>query len=930
MTGASNGQINNATAPFSTSGGGAVTSVFGRTGAVVAQIGDYNISQISGAGTAAAMNLSAVIINNGSGALTIGAGQVTQAMLAAGVGVPGGANTSIQFNNSGSFGGFGTWDGTTFDVGTGKGFKGQYSNSNHSAYINPDGSAVFGAGGMVITNVGNISVPAFKLTTSPTNGYVLTSDASGNGSWQAGGGSSAFTIDVSNNIISSNAGAVSGSNNFFAGLNAGGAGSTSGGYNNFIGSQAGYTNSGGSNNNFLGNISGYLNTSGSNNLFFGLYSGYTNTTGSNNIAIGQAVACVSATASGQMNIGNVIFGTGMYDGTFASGVPSSIGKIGLGTATPAVRLHIIGQDATLADPSAFSVSLVSEVPVAAVPIDTPTLFYQPVAPTSSGLGYDATQTTGSGNYVANGQTISATVYEGRTLGGQDLVDPTGFSLSFVDTINDGTTTFFLDWVWTSSNNSDGSTPDFLIFANATTGYTYRITPGTATIFNDTATDPGSVPSYVTFTGFNASGQTFNFDILAFGTSPTGQTYYSTTDTPYSVADAVNNGSLLQIRHVISSSGSDGWKIIQGGAGSQSGANNLTFYQDASFSGPTTTTPVHYGFLSDGSILNRAYTANSRNVGAGQIFSTGQLFATTIDNNDGLYYSITGAYSTVGEGIRATESINGGSQLYKDVMLGTSGFFYIDALGGTFTGAPVILTPTFLSYTAILAENTSDDTAPVAQIRMKTTNANALLRWEMWEQNTLRAYQQHGQTGDYTFFNSNGIYRFITANANAPTIALQDSSGNYFGGFANDGSLSLRRSASGAQSALTIGTGDATHTQIVLDNTTTVPTTPINGGIEYSSSNFYGTDSSVRRAFLRSTTSTRIYNGNKTATGTATTTFTVTIGATLGSATYNVNVTPTNALSAAIFYVNNKTTTTFDVVYLAGLTGAVAFDWALHF
>lgn len=63
-------------------------------------------------------------------------------------------------------------------------------------------------------------------------------------------------------------------------------------------------------------------------------------------------------------------------------------------------------------------------------------------------------------------------------------------------------------------------------------------------------------------------------------------------------------------------------------------------------------------------------------------------------------------------------------------------------------------------------------------------------------------------------------------------------------------------------------------------------------------------------------------------GTATTVFTVTIGTTQANATYKVNVTPTSALSAALFYVTNKTTTTFDVTYLAGLTGTVTFDWIL--
>ena len=66
----------------------------------------------------------------------------------------------------------------------------------------------------------------------------------------------------------------------------------------------------------------------------------------------------------------------------------------------------------------------------------------------------------------------------------------------------------------------------------------------------------------------------------------------------------------------------------------------------------------------------------------------------------------------------------------------------------------------------------------------------------------------------------------------------------------------------------------------------------------------------------------------TATGTATTTFTVTIGITQANNTYKVVAFPSNALSAVMFYINNKTTTTFDVVFVTALTGAVAFDWIL--
>lgn len=69
-------------------------------------------------------------------------------------------------------------------------------------------------------------------------------------------------------------------------------------------------------------------------------------------------------------------------------------------------------------------------------------------------------------------------------------------------------------------------------------------------------------------------------------------------------------------------------------------------------------------------------------------------------------------------------------------------------------------------------------------------------------------------------------------------------------------------------------------------------------------------------------------GSFSGVGTATTTFTVTIGTTQANTTYKVNATPTDLLAAAVFYITNKTTTTFDVVYLAGLTGTVTFDWAV--
>jgi hypothetical protein len=73
---------------------------------------------------------------------------------------------------------------------------------------------------------------------------------------------------------------------------------------------------------------------------------------------------------------------------------------------------------------------------------------------------------------------------------------------------------------------------------------------------------------------------------------------------------------------------------------------------------------------------------------------------------------------------------------------------------------------------------------------------------------------------------------------------------------------------------------------------------------------------------------QLYAGSFSGAGTGTTAFTVTIGQTMANTTYKVHVTPTVALATGAFYISAKTTTTFTVTYLTGLTGTVSFDWSV--
>ena len=68
----------------------------------------------------------------------------------------------------------------------------------------------------------------------------------------------------------------------------------------------------------------------------------------------------------------------------------------------------------------------------------------------------------------------------------------------------------------------------------------------------------------------------------------------------------------------------------------------------------------------------------------------------------------------------------------------------------------------------------------------------------------------------------------------------------------------------------------------------------------------------------------IISGSGSGTGTTTT---ITIGSTLSNNTYKVHITPTSA-NIGNSYVTNKTTTTFDVMYVNSVVGTGTFDWTL--
>ena len=96
---------------------------------------------------------------------------------------------------------------------------------------------------------------------------------------------------------------VAGSNNLFAGINAGSV-NTTGIYNSFFGFWTGLSNTTGDNNSLFGKYAGLNNTTGGGNSFFGAGAGQFNTTGDENSFVGVGAGNGNTTGSGNSFVGN--------------------------------------------------------------------------------------------------------------------------------------------------------------------------------------------------------------------------------------------------------------------------------------------------------------------------------------------------------------------------------------------------------------------------------------------------------------------------------------------------------------------------------------------------------------------------------------------------------------------------------------------------
>lgn len=142
------------------------------------------------------------------------------------------------------------------------------------------------------------------------------------------GGNRVLSIVGTNNFFAGvNAGRINstGSENSFIGRNAGFS-NTLGSSNSFIGTNSGLNNTSGSNNSFVGRDAGRLNVGGATNSFFGLNAGWRNTSGNENVFLGVQAGNSNTTGGNNTMIGtsanvgadNLNFATAIGSGAVVS------------------------------------------------------------------------------------------------------------------------------------------------------------------------------------------------------------------------------------------------------------------------------------------------------------------------------------------------------------------------------------------------------------------------------------------------------------------------------------------------------------------------------------------------------------------------------------------------------------------------------------
>lgn len=483
------------------------------------------------------------------------------------------------------------------------------------------------------------------------------------------------------------------------------------------------------------------------------------------------------------------------------------------------------------------------------------------------------------DYIASGnQSYIYQIWQGASDGMGGFIWAKVSTTASTGSVGTGGDAFTVNVSW-SANPTGTVTPTiYRIYRdNAGSGFTaFRDTTSTSFNDNNTGWTGGAPPPTPQFPDYIATGTTRLYHAYNQSVTPsivfsaTAQDYQFTDDNsgnPYVVLHSGYNFPVYTTDYFLGDSSGLG-------TGGHFSTTASSFIEDpTTWTAGASTTPTTYGYLSDGTTLNRDYKFYQEGTISGSTVYSADMDASVTDPNDGNYYYVSLGFTGDGDVVKTLRQINGGGyNAAKETTVGFNDDGIITFL------ATLIVTPTSVYGPAGLFEGPYDATTPSSNLVLRATspsseagridfvNSGNVALFKMGAQATSFYLFATDQTGSFTLgsgainlgadkvvFQKNlvqnnlpvfsgfnvGFQAQSSSTITQIIVGASSQSANLLN-FADSTGSYTNYASFDKTSVLTLAKGSTSQVGLIMPNASALKTSAVVGGMEFLTDKFYGT------------------------------------------------------------------------------------------